>query len=238
MQMMGLPPRNSHHLRRSLWKQDSPAATAARSWSATATGQGEGEQAGLDDLEGPFGPEPQAAHVTGKEVMSEIHSNYDLNVKEAEHMEWLVSSGVLPLDNLFAMCDHMGCPRRSQMNTPMAEVPDQSCAAAHPSMPQSWASPQQKHEPADPYQSPDQLRVRRPERYNLFTTSPGLDEGARASRGAQPAARPWTPAGATRNLRSQWPSHGGGATHRSTSSLGPTPAGSCWSHARSQCSGG
>ena len=45
-------------------------------------------------------------------AMDELTKRYMLDVAEYDHAEWLLKSGLLPLQHLFDVCDHLGYPRQ------------------------------------------------------------------------------------------------------------------------------
>ena len=59
------------------------------------------------------GSSPSAIDVPLTEALEEINKRFLLNVSEHDHIEWLLKTGMLPLHNVFAVCDHLGYPRRA-----------------------------------------------------------------------------------------------------------------------------
>ena len=66
---------------------------------------------------------PSPVFVSVTEAMDELTKRYMLNVSEYDHVEWLLKSGLLPLNNLFDVCDHLGYPRHSTELTQPEPLP-------------------------------------------------------------------------------------------------------------------
>ena len=72
-----------------------------------------------------------------------MHDNYDLNVAETDHIEWMLTSGILLPSDTFELCDRLQLPRRSNMPSPedvRRTSPIQTPAPAH-EVPLSWEPP-------------------------------------------------------------------------------------------------
>ena len=64
-------------------------------------------------------PQTPTAGVRVEDVMLEVSRRYDLNVEEAERLEWLIPSGLSPtIGHVFDTCEVLKLPRRSNMPTP------------------------------------------------------------------------------------------------------------------------
>ena len=131
----------SLHLRGSLARAGQQAEPhEAAEWSAT------GEPSPVQNHEAQpsralSDPTTPVEGVPAHEIMAEFGRQYDLNVQEAEHMEWLIGSGLrITYGMVSHACDTLRFPRRSQQATPQAlderaQTPPQTRAQP---LPQSW----------------------------------------------------------------------------------------------------
>ena len=176
-------------------------------WSATAGSTpavpvaASSEQQDQQNVSSPAGA-PLSA------VMDEIQRQYDLNVQETEHVEWMISDGLVStIGSVFDLCENLQFPRRSPQAQPTASgLQDNPTSAfgAHdkhrtPTFPLSWddedvcpALPGQLPSPApattvtDAFQSP----VSKAQRFFVGTTSPSHPQAPMPGEDANPCALP------------------------------------------------
>ena len=102
------------------------------------------------------------------QIMNAIHEAYDLNVVETDHLEWLITTGLLPtVGHVWDTCETLGFPRKTPATSP---APDASPPLEPRPPPRSWTQDVRFQSPLG--------KMHRPENTIFSLQAPAMSQSA------------------------------------------------------------